>query len=83
MDVTPKEETYSVEEAKQRLRRVSAQFDPLAFIKRRPLRAAGTAFLAGLAWGSLRCRTAVAGMLPLAMQAWDLAVRLGLAAKPR
>lgn len=83
MDVTPKEETYSVEEAKQRLRRVSAQFDPLAFIKRKAAARCGHGFSGGLGLGSLRCRTAVAGMLPLAMQAWDLAVRLGLAAKPR
>lgn len=83
MDVAPKEKTYSVGEAKQRLRRVAAQFEPLAFIKRRPFRAVGTAFLAGLAWGSLRCRAAAAGLLPLGLQAWALAERLGLAARPR
>lgn len=83
MDVAPQKETYSVGEAKQRLRHVAAQFDPLAFIKRRPLRSLGTAFLAGVAWGSLRCRSAAASLLPLTLQTWALAERLGLAPRQR
>ena len=49
MDVAPKEKTYTVGEAKERLRRVSARFDPFAVVRRKPLHAAGAAFLAGLA----------------------------------
>ncbi len=83
MDVAPKEKKHSVGEAKERLRSAAARFDPLAFLKRRPLRTVGTAFLAGLAWGSLRCRAAAAGLLPLGLQAWALAERLGLASRRR
>ena len=83
MDVAPKEKTYGVEAAKQRLRSVSAQFDVLAFMKRKPMRTLGTAFLAGLVWGSLRGRAAAASLLPLGLQAWALAERLGLAFRQR
>ena len=84
MDVASREKTDPVGEAKQRLRLVSAQFDPLGFVKRRPLRAAGVAFLAGLIWTSL-CRRdkATASLLPLAVQMAGLAARWGLAARQR
>ena len=61
MDVAPKEKTYTVGEAKERLRRVSARFDPFAVVRRKPLHAAGAAFLAGLAWGVAPWRHARAG----------------------
>lgn len=83
MDVASKEKTYSVREAKQRLRLASAQFDPFAFIKRKPLHITGGAFLAGLAWGWLRRGKAAAGLLPLAVQMLVLAARWGLPAKQR
>lgn len=41
MDVAPKEKTYTVGEAKERLRRVSARFDPFAVVRRKPLHATG------------------------------------------
>ena len=71
MDVAPKEKTYTVGEAKERLRRVSARFDPFA------------AFLAGLAWGALRRGGAPApvSLLPLAAQIVSLGMRWGLRPK--
>ena len=51
MDVPSQKKADNVGEAKQRLRLLSAQFEPLGFIKKRPLRTTGIALLAGLAWG--------------------------------
>ncbi len=81
MDVASQKKTDAVGEAKQRLRLVSAQFDPFAVVKRKPLRAAGTAFLAGLVWGALRHPgKAAVSLLPLAVQIAGLAARWSLAA---
>ena len=83
MDVASKEKTYTVGEAKERLRRVSARLDPFAVIKRNPLPTVGTAFLAGLAWGALRRRgiAAPVSLLPLAAQIVSLGMRWGLRPK--
>ncbi len=83
MDVAPKEKTYTVGEAKERLRRVSARFDPFAVVRRKPLYAAGAAFLAGLAWGALRRggTPAPVSLLPLAVQIVSLGMRWGLRPK--
>ena len=67
MDVAPKEKTYTVGEAKERLRRVSARFDPFAVVRRKPLHATGAAFLVSL--------------LPLAAQIVSLGMRWGLRPK--
>ena len=82
MDVAPKEKTYTVGEAKERLRLVSARFDPFAVVRRKPLHAAGAAFLAGLAWGALRrVGTPTPVSLPLAAQIVSLGMRWGLRPK--
>ncbi len=83
MDVASKEKTYTVGEAKERLRRVSARFDPFAVVRRKPLHAAGAAFLAGLAWGALRRggTPAPVSLLPLAVQIVSLGMRWGLRPK--
>lgn len=83
MDVASKEKTYTVGEAKERLRRVSARFDPFAVVRRKPLYAAGAAFLAGLAWGALRRggTPAPVSLLPLAAQIVSLGMRWGLRPK--
>lgn len=84
MDVSSQEKTDPVGEAKQRLRLAAAQFEPLGFVKRNPLRAAGAAFLAGLIWNSPRRRPrATPALLPLAMQMAGFAARWSLAARQR
>lgn len=82
MDVPSQKKADNVGEAKQRLRLLSAQFEPLGFIKKRPLRTTGIALLAGLAWGvSRRSGKAAVNLMPLAIQLAGLATRWSLAVR--
>lgn len=73
-DVAP----VGVSEAKARFLRAAADCSPLNYVRAHPLGSLGSAFALGAGLGLLHTSAGARALLPLAVQAADLAVSLGL-----
>ena len=71
-----------VSRAKARFLRAADAVAPLDYVREHPLRSVGCSFLLGLALSFLRRGPGGLALLPLALQATELAARLGLLASP-
>ena len=71
-----------VSRAKARFLRAADAVAPLDYVREHPLRSVGCSFLLGLALSFLRRGPGGLALLPLALQATELAARPGLLASP-
>lgn len=67
-----------VSEAKARFLRAAADCSPLNYVRAHPLGSLGSAFALGAGLGLLHTSAGARALLPLVVQATDLAVSLGL-----
>lgn len=71
-------DVVGVSEAKARFLRAAADCSPLNYVRAHPLGSLGSAFALGAGLGLLHTSAGARAVLPLAVQAADLAVSLGL-----
>lgn len=71
-------DVVGVSEAKARFLRAAADCSPLNYVRAHPLGSLGSAFALGAGLGLLHTSAGARAVLPLVVQATDLAVSLGL-----